>query len=191
MTCHVPATVTLVVDECKPRPFGGGHTRHQPGNLSLVPTAPIPPLEFLTCAYLGAMFLERSEQGESYEQQAAKLNTTKQTLMNLARGKTIGLRVLYHLAAEMFAGSIDAMNAEAVRWWTKLDDSSRERIRAWAAENEERRPTTSAKSDISVSRGRQVPVAKPAEIEAPSRPQHEKQGRADRDRARRHDDKRR
>lgn len=182
---HIPGKVSPFTDPCKCASVRDGFALYQCGSLDFVKHAAgptVPPLEFLICAYLGALFLERSEAGESYEQQAAKLGTTKQTLMNLARGRTIGLRVLYHLAGKMFGGSIDAMNAEALRWWGKLDDEARSRVHAWASENEERRPTGSAKSDSTVSRPRHTGMAKPGPIEAPSRPHHEKQGRVGADR---------
>ncbi len=101
----------------------------------------LPPIDLLICAYLGHKFLSRSQAGTSYDRQAEELGLQNAlSLKKLANGGTIGLPMLYELASALTDGSVDALAAQAKRWWGDLPDGRQSELSTWAEALVARRP---------------------------------------------------
>lgn len=111
------------------------------GGLHSARTMALPPIDLLICAYLGHKFLARSQAGTSYDRQAEELGLQNAlSLKKLANGGTIGLPMLYELAAALTDGSVDALAAQAKRWWGDLPDAKQSELSTWAEALVARRP---------------------------------------------------
>jgi len=81
--------------------------------------------DILLCLYLGNRFETANKADHvSYEDLAKEAKTTKQNVMKLAKGRTVGAAVLFALAASLYGGSMDAMIAASRWWWENLDQET-------------------------------------------------------------------
>lgn len=146
---HATGTVTPVTFGRKEElREGSGNDSYRAGRFGFV--LPPPPEEFLVCAYLGEQFRKRAEtppDNVSYERQARELGTTKQNILKLKNGGTVGTQVLFVIAKSLFGGLFDPMVDAAKVWWAYLPEEEQVKLSQWSDGLASRRPLTEPSPD--------------------------------------------
>jgi hypothetical protein len=113
-------------------PITSGSRQKESSNQIPIDSVDEPTPWLLVFAYLGDRFRRENQRGMALEKIGSPMGVSKQNMLKLTKGRTVGLDVFWRIAEYLFDGSVDAMVAAAREWWTTLHPVEQGRYVAWS-----------------------------------------------------------